>query len=172
MKIICPEIVETDRLKLRPLELTDAPFLLQLLNSEGWVRFIGDRNVHSVVESTIYIQGILSLTRIRYYVMEKHHSPEAMGIISLLQREELDYPDIGFALLPEYMKMGFAREGTRAFLQELFKSGSLPVVGAITLPENRDSIQLLERIGFDYVKNIEKDKETLRLYTLLPQNLV
>ncbi len=171
MKLICPEIVETARLRLRPLEIGDASFMLKLLNSEGWIRFIGDRNVHSVVESTIYIQGILSLPVIRYYVMENLDSREAMGIISLLQREDLDYPDVGFALLPEYLKLGFAREATVAFLRELFKFNTLPVLGAITLPENRASIQLLVSIGFDYVKNIEKAREILRLYELLPQNL-
>ena len=37
--------LETERLNIRPLILQDAAFMLELLNSKGWIQFIGDRNV-------------------------------------------------------------------------------------------------------------------------------
>ena len=38
-------ILETERLRLREFTLNDAAFIIELLNSPGWLQFIGDRNV-------------------------------------------------------------------------------------------------------------------------------
>jgi ribosomal-protein-alanine N-acetyltransferase len=37
--------LETERLYIRPLMIKDVDFIIQLLNSKGWIQFIGDRNV-------------------------------------------------------------------------------------------------------------------------------
>ena len=37
--------LESDRLLIRPLSIIDAAFMLQLMNTPGWIGFIGDRNV-------------------------------------------------------------------------------------------------------------------------------
>ena len=49
-------IFETERLIIREMTLKDAPFLLKLLNDPTWIQFIGDRNVHSVIDAENYIQ--------------------------------------------------------------------------------------------------------------------
>lgn len=36
---------ETSRIILEDLEVTDNHFILELLNTEGWIRFIGERNI-------------------------------------------------------------------------------------------------------------------------------
>ncbi len=38
---------KTNRLTLRKLEEKDCSFILELLNTEGWLKFIGNRNVHN-----------------------------------------------------------------------------------------------------------------------------
>lgn len=40
-----PYVIECARLKLRHLGLHDAPFILQLLNEAGFLRFIGDEKI-------------------------------------------------------------------------------------------------------------------------------
>lgn len=40
--------LETKRLLIRPIEISDAELMLQLLNTEGWLKYIGDRNVYSI----------------------------------------------------------------------------------------------------------------------------
>jgi len=35
--------IETERLLIRPIKITDTSFILDLLNSDGWLQFIGDR---------------------------------------------------------------------------------------------------------------------------------
>jgi RimJ/RimL family protein N-acetyltransferase len=48
-------VLETERLIIRPISIQDAPFILQLLQSEGWLKYIGDRNVNHLDESRQYM---------------------------------------------------------------------------------------------------------------------
>jgi RimJ/RimL family protein N-acetyltransferase len=47
----------TARLRLRPFTLDDAPFIVALLNSEGWLRFIGDRSVRTIDDARAYLRA-------------------------------------------------------------------------------------------------------------------
>ena len=49
------KVIETERLILRKFTVEDAPFILKLLNTDSWLRFIGDRNVHSVEEAKQFL---------------------------------------------------------------------------------------------------------------------
>ncbi len=60
-------ILKTERLTLRKFTLQDAGFMLELLNSPLWIKFIGDRNVKTLEGAEIYLQnGILK----NYYYSE------------------------------------------------------------------------------------------------------
>ncbi|MEP7191174.1 MAG: GNAT family N-acetyltransferase, partial [Roseiflexaceae bacterium] len=48
-------VLETERLILRRLSAEDAAFMLELLNDPGWLRFIGDRGVHTLEDARDYI---------------------------------------------------------------------------------------------------------------------
>ena len=48
---------KTERLLLRSLTLADAPFIFELVNTAGWIQFIGDRNVHNHEDAERYIQN-------------------------------------------------------------------------------------------------------------------
>lgn len=61
---------ESKRLILRPLNLNDANFIFELVNSDGWLRFIGDRNVKSQKDAENYILNILDREDTYYTVFE------------------------------------------------------------------------------------------------------
>ena len=48
-------MLETNRLLIKPTNLDDAEFVLELMNTDGWIRFIGDRNVHTIENAKNYI---------------------------------------------------------------------------------------------------------------------
>ena len=50
-------ILETDRLFIRELKLTDFQFILELLNSPGWLQYIGDRGVNNEEQAKLYLQN-------------------------------------------------------------------------------------------------------------------
>ena len=108
--------IETERLVLREVTADDAAFFLALLNDVGWIRNIGDRNVHSSGEAV----ACMNKTYIAHYekngfglylVAFKNGTP--IGMCGLIKRDALDDVDMGFAFLPAYRGQGYALEATR-----------------------------------------------------------
>ncbi|PZP27379.1 MAG: hypothetical protein DI603_21965 [Roseateles depolymerans] len=73
-------------------------------------------------------------------------SSEPLGVCGLAKRPHLDYPDLGFAFLPEHRGAGYAWEAARAVLGFAVASG-LKRVAATTRPGNEASRRLLNRLG-------------------------
>lgn len=111
--------LETDPLFIRAIKTEDAAFFLDLLNSEGWIRFIGDRDVRDLENASAYIEKILLKKNYDYNLLELKDQKQAIGIITLIERENELFPDIGFALLPEFERQGHAFEGCSAYLKKL-----------------------------------------------------
>ena len=138
----------SERLIIRPLTKNDSSFILELVNSEGWLKNIGDRNVHNLVDAEKYVQSILNNPKYFYYVLEHQKSKETLGIISFLFREEYQSPDLGFALLPQFEQKGYAYEACDLFLKEKSLTAMNMKIIAITKASNLPSISLLMKLGF------------------------
>ncbi len=68
----------------------------------------------------------------------------------LLNRDELDHCDLGFALLAEFRGMGYAFEAASVVLDYAESTLALDTVLAIVSTENHDSKKLLSRLGFRF----------------------
>ena len=151
-------IIQTERLKLRKLTYEDSGFLLELLNSPGWLRFIGDKNVHTAQDAHVYlIDGPLqsyTLNGFGLSMVELKTDDVPIGVCGLLKREFLSTPDIGFAYLPQFHGKGYAHEMAQAILKHAKEILNISTVGAFTLENNLKSIQLLKKLGFTYIRNI------------------
>ena len=158
----------TQRLWLRDVTLEDAAFFLELFNSPGWLRFIGDRQIHTLSDAEKYIQGIQIKTNVKYYVVQHLEQKTSIGLITLIKREYLEQPDLGFAFLPQFTGLGFALEASSLMftnIQNVFSE-----VFAITIPENKSSIKLLGKLGFHFVGNVPQQEEVLHLFRFVSRN--
>lgn len=146
-----PADIITERLTIRELTLHDAPFILQLLNSPGWLRYIGDRNIRTHEQATEYLtNGSLKSYRENGFglmLVELKESRQPIGMCGIISRATLPSPDIGYALLPGYEGFGYAYEATSAVLQHAREELRLPQMLAITLRDNERSVRLLEKLG-------------------------
>lgn len=149
-------IIESKRLLLRQFTPADSDFILQLLNSENWIKYIGNRNVRTPLQAIDYLNNGpiksyetngfgLSLVALRAV-----NTP--IGMCGLLKRHDLEYTDIGFAFLPQYTQQGYAYEIAEKTLQYGFDHLQLEKILAITDPLNSSSIRLLEKLGLQYEK--------------------
>jgi RimJ/RimL family protein N-acetyltransferase len=157
----------TRRLTLRLIREEDAAFMVELVQSDGWLRFIGERQIYGPGEAEAYIRNILVQPGQEYLIIEAKQTGQAAGILTLLKRDYLTYRDLGFALLPAYQKRGFALEACHALLEQL-RSGEQQPLLAITLPDNERSISLLTKLGFHHTGEVEQQAESLSLYRLDP----
>ncbi len=151
-------ILETARLQLRPFTLADTGFILELLNSDTWIRFIGDRNVRNQQQAEAYLTGgpMKSYAEhgfgLSLVALKEGNKP--VGMCGLLKRPQLDDPDIGFAFLPQYTGQGYAFEIAAKTLENGFSQFGLEKIVAITDPENASSVRLLEKLGMRFEKRI------------------
>jgi RimJ/RimL family protein N-acetyltransferase len=142
----------------------DAEFLFRLLNSPGWLQFIGDRKVYTMEAAKQYIQRIQSTTDFYYWVIKESNTNLSLGIISFLKRDYLPHFDIGFALLPEYCKMGVAFEAASVVCEYYKSAGHNPILATV-LRENGTSIRLLEKMGFTFERDIDYNGQVLQVFT-------
>lgn len=166
-------VLSTERLDLRQLHEGDAGFIHRLLNDPSWLRYIGDRGVHSVEDARRYIGTgpVAMYQRLGFglFLVERRSDGAAMGLCGLLKRDGLDDVDIGFAFFPEFGGQGYALEAARATLDHGRTRHGLRRIVAITAQDNQASIRLLEKLGFRFERLIAlpgKPDESLRLFAI------
>lgn len=155
----------TTRLFLDILTPEDHEFIISLVNSRGWIEFIGDRNVHSKEDAMRYIAKILNSQNLWYWVVRIKEGNVPIGIISFLKREYLENFDIGFAFLPEFTGKGYAYEAAKEVLSVASANDNYYPILATTIPDNVNSIKLLTRLGLHFEKVLETGKERLHIYS-------
>jgi RimJ/RimL family protein N-acetyltransferase len=164
-------ILETERLTLREFTIGDAKFIIQLLNSPGWIEFIGDRNVKTDEQAKDYLlNGPIKSYRENGFglsLVETKNDKTPLGMCGLLKRDKLENPDIGFAFLPEFTGKGFAYEIAKATMDYAKDVLKMSCVLAITTPTNTASIKLLEKIGLKFKKifSFPNENEELMLFS-------
>ena len=165
-------ILETERLILRRFTLDDTAFIIELLNTEGWIKYIGEKNVRTTDQAREYLEnGPLESYcsngfGLALVELKVDHVP--IGMCGLINREYLDHLDVGFAFLPNHTRHGYGFEIVSKTIEHAFRELKQEKILAITLPQNYSSIKLLTKIGFRYEKNfITADtNEELCLYSI------
>ena len=146
-------LIDTERTRLRELNDSDAPFILNLLNQPSFIRYIGDRQVRTVDDAARFIE-----TRYRQsyrdhgyglYVVEQRATGIPIGLCGFVRRDTLPGPDLGFAFLPHYEGRGYAFEAAVATLDYGRDHFGFTRVLAIAQDDNARSHQLLTRLGFE-----------------------
>lgn len=164
-------MIETQRLVVRALNSGDAAFIVELVNSPGWLKYIGNRNVSTKEQAIKYLKdGPLQsyqLNGFGLWMVELKSGQVPVGICGLLKRPHLEHPDLGFAFLPGYMGQGYAFEAATAVVNYSWSELKLPDVLAVALPENARSNKLLTKLGFKEVGPIffPESNEELRLWS-------
>ncbi|KIO78498.1 hypothetical protein TH53_03405 [Pedobacter lusitanus] len=158
--------MNTPRLLLSTVTVNDADFILELLNTPGWLKFIGDRNVKTIEDASNYILKITGGPGTNYFLVKLRDQQIPVGVITFMKRDYLDHHDIGFAFHPDHAGKGYAYEAAKGVLDQLKKDPSHTYIKATVLKDNKRSIQLLERLGLTYEKELEVNERELLLYTI------
>ena len=161
--------IETERIIISEITINKAPFYYELVNDPTYLKFIPDKNIKSIADAEKQITNkIIEEYKTQgfgfYLVSLKDKTP--IGMCGLIDRDGLEYMDIGFSFLKEYRGKGFAFEASKAVLEFAKNSLKVDEIAAITTLDNIKSSNLLERLGFKHERNIfiPNDPEELRLF--------
>jgi RimJ/RimL family protein N-acetyltransferase len=164
--------IKTERLTLRQLDLSDAEFIIELLNDPSFIQNIGDRGVRTRADAEKYLEngpissyakngfGLLAVTL--------NETGETIGMCGLIKRNTLEDVDIGYAFLPKFWSKGYAFESAQGVMNYAKEVVGLKRVVAIVDPANAGSVRVLEKLGmtFEKMMKLSEDDIDLKLFSV------
>lgn len=148
--------LETPRLLLRPIELTDAPGILALDSDPDVLRYVPNAPLSTLAEATTiveYIRAQYQRNGIGRWAVERKEDSAFIGWcgLKLVNDTEFNgrtnYYDLGYRLLPQYWGCGYASEAAEASVRYGFEVLHLPIINATVMQGNRASCRVIEKLG-------------------------
>ncbi|MDJ0315766.1 GNAT family N-acetyltransferase [Arthrobacter antibioticus] len=156
------EVINTERLALRPWEDSDVDFIYDLYSRWVVQRFIGTEPTVMASRSEAVerlarfkamdhpVHGVWAVTR------KEDGLPVGTLLLKPIPVSESEAPqasddiEIGWHFHPDHWGNGFASEAAAAVLEHAFAAG-LPQVLAVTNPANEASQSVCRRIGMEHL---------------------
>jgi RimJ/RimL family protein N-acetyltransferase len=164
------EVIETERLILRPFTLDDVEPSYQMNLDPEVSRYTHDGGVHTKEE---ILEMIRDHTMKDYedhgygrHAVEWKETGEFIGFSGLKYLPEYDEVDLGYRLRTDYWGRGIATESGKAALDWGFQTLDLKSIIAIALKENKASFRVMEKLGMHFDKEMEVDALTAIQYRI------
>lgn len=143
--------METERLIIQPTTLSDAPFLLELMNQPKWKANIGDRNLHTIADAENYIKEKMlphfESHGFGNYIVRLKSNGTPIGNCGIYTRANLPDADIGYALITAYEGKGYALEAAQRMKRAALEDFKLSNLYGYTSKSNMASQNLLLKLG-------------------------
>ncbi|MBA2499327.1 MAG: GNAT family N-acetyltransferase [Chitinophagaceae bacterium] len=145
-------LLYTQRLVLRQITRQDAKEILNLRSNDLVMQFIGRPKMTSVQEAESWIEKFdISLAQqegINWAISLKGNNT-LLGTIGFWRLEKEHFrAEIGYLLNPDFQGKGIMNEAFEPVLNYGFEKMKLHSIMANVYPENKSSIRLLEKNGF------------------------
>lgn len=164
--------LETERLSMRWLTLEDADLMLAVWNDPAFFEYVGDRGIRTIEQAQeTLLSGAFKLYEEHGYGpfrLALKAGDVAIGTCGLFRREGHDEPDIGWSVLPEFGRQGYAYEAASAVLEYAQSELGLTRILAFVSPENAPSIGLAKKIGlrFERLTRLVGEDDYVGLYSV------
>jgi ribosomal-protein-alanine N-acetyltransferase len=172
--------IETERLILRELLLSDAEGMFELDSNPNVHLFLGNKPVKAIEESIAQIENIQQQYEIfgtgRWAVVLKETN-EFLGWsgIKFITNEinnHKDFYEIGYRFIEKHWGKGYATEAGLAFIDYAFNNMNVEALYAYADEGNKNSRKALEKLGFRYVNSFEYEDELEVWYELKNPNAI
>jgi ribosomal-protein-alanine N-acetyltransferase len=144
--------LQTERLFLRPLTMTDAPALFAIMSDEDAMRFWDWPAFHDPLTVSEIVAGqiaVMTEGRALYWAVALEPRGQAIGACDL---SEIDHhhrrAEVGFLFNRAYWRKGYAAEAMGAIVGHAFGVLALERLWARFHAGNEASRRLLARLGF------------------------
>jgi len=156
-------IATTDRLRIRPWRLDEAPMVLDIQSRIEVIKWLGDgeptpmKDLDAARESIERSRARSEEPPLGYWAIEVRETGQAIGSVMLLTVPNAEHGEveIGWHLHPGWWGQGYASEAAAAVLAYGLEHG-LPEIYALTHLDNYPSQGVARRIGMDELGVLEK----------------
>ena len=159
-------LIETPRLIMRHFTLDDANDVLQFNSNERVTRYTGDAGFCDTLEAStkvikkLWLKEYETYGYARYALIHKEHN-KLIGFCGIKYETQIERPDIGYRMLPEYWGQGLGFEAAQATLEHATNDlGLTYLIGEVD--ENNDaSHRILNKLGFNEIKRYQYESHPL-----------
>lgn len=148
-------IIETERLRLREMNESDAEFVFELNLNPLVTQYTGDDPFSSIEGSASFLRSYdaYKKTGMGRWGVELKKSNELIGWSGLKFHFKDDTYDLGFRFLQAHWGKGYATESGLACLKYGFEKLELPRIYAEARVENTRSLNVIQKLGFKFCKD-------------------
>jgi RimJ/RimL family protein N-acetyltransferase len=141
-------VLETERLRLRPLELTDAQALYEIVSAREIAE--GTLTIPHPYRPEWAAEYIASIENENEFAITLRSEGTLVGSIALTVESEHDRGQLGYVVGVPYWGNGYATEAGRAVVGHAFEELGLNRVYAFCFSRNVASRRVLEKIGMTH----------------------
>jgi len=145
-------VLETPRLRLRPLELEDAAGIFAIHSDPQALEYWGNDLISLPSEAATLVQANLEWVeagQCYYWAIEQKAIAGLIGTCTLFRIDDQNRrAEAGYILNREYWEQGLMSEAVEVMIDYAFNTLELHRLEADTDPENAASLALLKKFGF------------------------
>ncbi|MDD6301787.1 MAG: GNAT family N-acetyltransferase [Bacillales bacterium] len=156
--------IETDRLIIRDVEVTDSDFILKLFSHPLVTKnLFNNEPMSSIDEAKILIDFYLQKepsNQHRWIIFSKEINRRIGTFGYHSYKRDKKTVRIGFDLYPKHWKNGYMTEALPVLIDHIKNKLDVDRIEARIYPENIDAIKVVEKLGFvDSNEKIEYDRD-------------
>lgn len=160
-------ILETDRLLLRPLEISDAQAMFTMDNNPLVHKYLWQnptQHISETIKIIEYVQKQYAENNIGRFATILKETSEFIGWTGIkyindhIENGNTNFYDYGYRLDEKFWNKGYATEASYAWLDYGFNQMNIEVMNAYTHTENGASNHILKKVGMNFMEDY-LDKE-------------
>jgi ribosomal-protein-alanine N-acetyltransferase len=145
-------MLETTRLFLRPMSENDIDSIFAMRRDADIMRFIREPQTERA-EAVSWVNLVSSRwkeEKIGFCAVIEKASGRFVGWCGLWRLKETGETEIGYAIVKDFWRRGYAAEAAEAFLSYGFEHLNFEKIVAVAVPENTGSRRVMEKLGMRY----------------------
>jgi RimJ/RimL family protein N-acetyltransferase len=172
-------ILETDRLILRELKLSDAEAMFNMDSNPNVHQYLWNKPTKNIEETIAIIESVRNQyiqNNIGRFAMILKETNELIGWAGLKYNTEIvnnkvNFYDIGYRLNEKFWGKGYASEASFAWLDYGFNEMKIKIMDAAAHTDNSASNKILQKIGMVLTEQYLEDNVSWNWYELKNLNL-
>lgn len=150
-------ICETERLRIREMSMEDIDNLYSLYSDKSVVEYMEDLPADKEEEKryiTEYIDTMYGFYGYGMWLVELREGGEIIGRVGFQNTEKEDVLELGFMIIPEYQRQGYAYEACRGVLKYMQDRSEGYTFVASCHEKNIKALSFCHKLGIKLVPNI------------------
>ncbi|WP_138417947.1 GNAT family N-acetyltransferase [Aquibacillus sediminis] len=166
-------VLETERLRLREMDMHDQNDLLQLFQDPMVMKYYPQqKNFEETIRWITWNKNNYRKFHVGLWIVEDKATDQFLGQCGLVPKkvEGVVQMEIGYLFVRKQWGNGYATEAAQACVDYSFRTLQVPTLIVLIDPLNQRSIQVAKKIGMHYEKTVKKWGGDQYIYSMVNPN--